>query len=141
MIEGIVNESEREKSMIIIGAKSYIIDTNKMPIFYPAGKKFHFIFTENDCAEIKSGRCPIEDNDVTCKCLCNEIKKRLNDCDYVQDGKFIEVVHYRGNDIYEVNDGQHRMCIAGKLKAGIKILREESNQDCAELGIGCTKEF
>ena len=89
-------------------------------MFSIKGKTFQFQMS--DCHKIKTGICPIESGTEDIYCECNNLKKELMESDFVMNGNIPEVVYHTECGHYSCIDGQHRICIAGKMGRELEII-------------------
>lgn len=107
-------------------------------MFSVKGKIFNFDL--DDCYKIKSGICPIETGDDSIDCVCNVLKKELLETNFIMTNRkaIPSICYYSKCGHYACDGGQHRICIAGKLKHDIEIEYNIAHHDmlctvCANL--------
>ena len=93
-------------------------------MFIIKGKTFQF--NMSDCYKVITGVCPIETGNDSIECRCNELKRELIESNYVQKDNVPIIFHHKECGHYSCNDGQHRICIAGKMGKNIEIIDEGS---------------
>ena len=96
-----------------------IFSLSEKLIFSMEGKGFQF--NMSDCHKVKYGFCPIEQGYFDTLCRCTELLQELERTNWVFDGNLPIVVYHKDCGHFSCVDGQHRLCIAGKLHKEVEI--------------------